>query len=115
MASFFEVFTIWDDTNTRLSWDEMTDWCQLIGMGVGPGFENGLPMVPVLYRGVWDEQVFRGIERRMDTENVEGYVVTRADRIHFAEWRYKAAKYVRDKHVRTDEHWLRNWQPNTLR
>lgn len=115
LASFFEVFTIWDDTNTRLSWDEMIDWCQLIGVDVGPGFENGLPMVPVLYRGVWDEQALRDMDRRMDTENVEGYVVTRADRIHFAEWRYKAAKYVRDKHVRTDEHWLRNWQPNTLR
>lgn len=114
LRSFFEVFAIWDDTNTRLSWDEMTEYCQMIGVGVGPGFENGLPVVPILYRGVYDEAVLRQIENQLDEQKMEGYVITRADRIHYAEWRYKAAKYVRAKHVRTDEHWLRTWEPNKL-
>lgn len=112
--SFFEAFAIWDDTNTRLSWDEMTEWCQLIGVGVGPGFENGIPMVPVLYRGIWDRDVFTELAVKMNDDEIEGYVVTRADRIHLSEWRYKAAKYVRDKHVRTDERWERSWVPNKL-
>lgn len=114
LRAFFEAFTIWDDTNTRLSWDEMTEWCQLIGVGIGPGFENGIPMVPVLYRGVWDEAVIRDLENRIDTDQIEGYVVTRADRIHYSEWRYKVGKFVRAKHVRTEDHWLRSWEPNKL-
>ena len=116
LRAFFEVFAIWDETNTRLSWDEMTEYCSMIGVGIGPGFENGLPLVPVLYRGIYDEEVLREIEKKLDENEgeIEGYVITRADRIHYAEWRYKAAKYVRAKHVRTDEHWLRTWRPNTL-
>ncbi len=114
LTAFFEIFAIWDETNTRLSWDEMEAYCGMLGVGVGPGFERGLPLVPVLYRGPYDEAVLRHIEGSLDDRQMEGYVITRADRIHYAEWRYKAAKYVRAKHVQTDEHWSRSWIPNSL-
>lgn len=114
LTAFFEVFNIWDESNTCLGWDEMLSYAAMIGVGIGPGFERGLPIVPVLYRGVWDEAALRALETRIDTDQVEGYVVRRAGRIHYSEWRRKAAKFVRAKHVRTDEHWLRTWNPNRL-
>jgi hypothetical protein len=112
LRAVFEVFNIWDENNVCLSWDETREYCSMIGVGIAPGFENGLPLVPVLYRGKWDDQVFRELEARMDSEAVEGYVVRSTGRISYSEWRKKAAKYVRAKHVRTDEHWMRTWKPN---
>lgn len=114
LRAFFEVFNVWDENNVCLGWDEMVEYASMIGVGIGPGFERGLPTVPVLYRGIWNESALRALEERIDTDQVEGYVVRVAGRIHFGEWRRKAAKFVRAKHVRTDEHWLRTWKPNQL-
>lgn len=44
LRSHFECFAIFDPVNRVLSWDEMTEYCALIGVGVAPGFENGIPL-----------------------------------------------------------------------
>lgn len=114
LKAFAYVFNIWDETNTCLGWDEMVDYCGMLGVGVAPGFENGLPVVPVLWRGIWDEKTIQALSEQFSHDNIEGYVVRLTERIRYSEWRIKAAKYVRAAHVRTDEHWMRNWKPNSL-
>jgi hypothetical protein len=115
LPAFFEVFNIWDENNYCLGWNEMEAYASMIGSGIAPGFENGLPIVPVLYRGIWNEPAIRALETQINTNQIEGYVVRVANRIHYSEWRRKAAKFVREKHVQTDEHWMRSWKPNKLK
>lgn len=98
LPSYFFVYGISDDRNEYLSYDETCEWAELLG----------LEMVPLLYRGVWDEErvkacftgdgIFGGEQ--------EGYVVRIADRFPYADYRNAVAKYVRADHVQPDtQHW----------
>lgn len=85
LRSYFEVFSIWDDSNTCLSWEETVEWCELLG----------LTLVPVLYYGEWDEDLVRSLYRpECEGDPCEGYVVRPADRFHYREFRRTVAKYV---------------------
>lgn len=68
----------------------------------------GLHLVPVLYRGPWDEKAvrgcFTGISRCGGEQ--EGYVVRLEDSFDLQDFGSSVAKYVRAGHVTTDEHWL---------
>jgi len=100
LSSYFYVFAIYNEENICLSWDETVDLAETIG----------LKTVPVLYRGKFDVlQLFRfcdsahesffGVER-------EGFVIRSADRFSDDEFKTNIAKWVREGHVQTDEHWL---------
>ncbi|BDP42606.1 2'-5' RNA ligase [Deinococcus aetherius] len=103
LASYFYLFSIWDDTNTCLSWDETLLWAE----------ELGVPTPEELYRGPWDERLVRGLE--VDEQRMEGYVVRTTVAFPFAAFSSHVAKWVRMNHVQTDEHWLhRAVVPNTL-
>lgn len=94
LTSYFFVFSIWDETNTCLSWNETIEWSTLLG----------LETVPVVYRGVWNESSIREI--RVDLETQEGYVVRNSDNFHYDNFSENMAKWVRKNHVQTDQHWL---------
>jgi len=95
LESFFAVFSVWDNTNTRLSLDDMKDYCDCLGLW----------MAPVLKRGP-----FRGINFRdhfgLDFDRDEGYVVSNAKAFHYDDAAKNIAKVVRPHHVQTDEHWI---------
>lgn len=96
LESYLLMFSIWNDSNFCLSWDETLEWSNLIGV----------PMVPVLYRGLWDESIARGFDVKGDKAKVsEGYVVRVARRFHLNEFPSVLAKYVRENHVQTSHHW----------
>lgn len=110
LDSYFEVFSIWDDDNEALSWDETKEWCDLIG----------LEHVPVLWRGTWDRDRVQAIFHDLDTNrredgsmidpegdvNVqEGIVVRTADGFHYDGFQDHLAKAVRPNHVTTSDHW----------
>lgn len=104
LESFFYVFSIWDETNTCLSWDDTIEWAGLLD----------LVTVPVLYRGPWSEETIRGI--RVDLETTEGYVVRDAGSFHHSQFSTHLAKWVRKGHVQTDKHWMfAKIVPNQLR
>lgn len=67
-----------------------------------------LPLVPVLYRGLWDEKKVRkcytGVSKCGGIQ--EGYVVRLARSFQLAEFPRALAKFVRAGHVQTDEHWM---------
>jgi len=65
LPSYFMLFSIWDENNTCLSWDETIEYAAVLG----------LEMVPTLYRGPWDEEKIRSIEKDMDFTRQEGYTV----------------------------------------
>jgi hypothetical protein len=51
LPSYFMLFSIWNEANNCLSWDETIEWAALLE----------LEIVPILYRGRWDEKMIRTI------------------------------------------------------
>lgn len=94
LESYFYGFSIWDDMNTCLSWDETLEWFGLLAI-TSPN---------ILYRGIWDAKTIRDLE--VDTEKSEGYVVRLASGFQFDDFKQSVAKWVRKNHVQTDEHWM---------
>jgi hypothetical protein len=100
LLSYFLVFSIWEENGLALSWDGTEFWCQLLG----------LCTVPVLWRGVWDEDKCRKIIDSLDLKHQEGIVVRLSGCYR---WNQIAnplsgalGKWVRRGHVTTDEHWM---------
>lgn len=102
LIDWFEVFAIFDQTNTALSWEATCEWCDLLG----------LITVPVIWKGIWDEYHIKSLHRSLDLEKQEGYVVRVADCIPFKEWESLVGKWVRPRHVQTTKHWTTNWESN---
>lgn len=96
LTSYFEGFSIWDETNTALDWDSTLEMFELLGI---------VP-VPVKWRGVFDEKVIHQLVRELNTEQEEGLVMRLAGRFRFEDFAMSLAKWVRKDHVQTDEHWM---------
>lgn len=101
LPSYFLVFSIWDENNRCLSWEETVEWCRLLG----------LHEVPVLYQGPWDpEKVQNAWKNRKSQsfygEEGEGYVVRKVQDFGYEEFATSLAKYVRPNHVVTGDHWM---------
>jgi hypothetical protein len=94
LPSYFLLFSIWDEANRCLSWDDTLEWAALLGLAT----------VPVLYDGRFDPTWFEDFD--VDTDACEGYVVRRADAFAFEDFSSHVAKWVRANHVQTDEHWM---------
>lgn len=96
LTSYFYVFSVWDGA-TCLSWDETEMWAE----------ELGLPTVPVLYQGTWDEAAIRACwtGKGSFSGEQEGYVVRVRSEFNYANFGRSLAKFVRANHVTTDQHW----------
>lgn len=103
LPSYFLVFGVWQ-ANDLLSWDETAAFCAALEGQSG----EPLPLVPLLYRGLWNEKTVRALYPRASEfgPNSEGYVVRLASRIAREQWHQSAAKYVRPRHVQTGAHWM---------
>ena len=108
LKSYFYVFAIYDG-DMCLSWDDTVEWAELLGLHV----------VPVLYRGLWDEEKVKGCYTKVSklSGEQEGYVVRNANAFQYADFADNAAKFVRADHVQTgDVHWrYAEITPNKLR
>lgn len=100
LPSYFLGFSIWNERNECLSWDDTQEWFDLLG----------IESVPVLYRGVFDEKTIRALWDPARSNECEGYVVRRADAISYGAFRTQMGKFVRKGHVQTTKHW-RHGQP----
>lgn len=99
LTSYFQIFSIWDDRNICLSWDDTVEWSQLLG----------IETVPVLYRGIWDSQAVKAVHKpTFKGDTTEGYVVRLARSFTYGEFRKAMAKFVRKDHVGTHGHWMRS-------
>jgi len=98
LPAHFLVFSIWNERNECLSWDETVTCAQLLG----------LHTVPVIARGTWNEEHARLSDGEAKSQlggDREGYVVRLAGGFHYRAFRRSVAKYVRKNHVQTNDHW----------
>lgn len=106
LPSFFLAFSIWNEKNVCLSWDESVEWFRLLG----------LHHAPVLYDGMFDSRILKDLVKSLNTETSEGFVLRDAGPIHYSNFRHAVGKYVRTDHVRTVKHWMHGQriEPNAL-
>ena len=98
LSTYFYMFSIWDDNNMCLSWDETIEWAELLGF----------TLVPVLYDGIWDMKVIDELNKQMELSpnTIEGYVVRLKREYHYSEFKNVCGKYVRKNHVQNNHgHW----------
>lgn len=97
LTHYFYLFSIWNENNWCLSWDDTCEWAEMLK----------IPTVPVLYRGVWDEQKIQSCFTGVSSFGApqEGYVVRIADSFSYEHFSKSAAKFVRQNHVQTSNHW----------
>lgn len=106
LESFFLGFSVWDDRNVKLAYDTGLEYMR----------EWGVTPVRELYRGTYDEKVIKGLWTPAQASRMEGYVIQVVEEIPYEDFGTFVAKYVRPKHVQTDEHWMsKAVVPNRLR
>lgn len=97
LPTYFMGFSIWDEQNNCLAWDDALEWFELLG----------IEPVPVLYDGIYDEAAIRALyDSKRDWASVEGYVVRLADSFSYGQFKHAVAKFVRKGHVQTTKHWM---------
>jgi len=98
LPAHFLVFSIWNEKNVCLSWEETKEWAKLLD----------LETVPTVEQALWNEKGTRALDlQTWDGDPCEGYVVRVARSFHYKEFRSVVAKYVRKNHVHTHGHWMR--------
>lgn len=114
------------DGDRCLDWDSTASLCK----------QWGVPTVPLLWRGVWDEAKVRAVwtgrgsfptfEAKKDKDQpnfpedfvaceAEGYVIRCVNTFDHKDFAHNCAKFVRPHHVKTDSHWLERFVENKLR
>ena len=101
LPNWFLLFGVYEEIGDQIwcaSWDDTETWAALLD----------LCTVPVLYRGIWDEEAVKrcmtGVSRFGGEQ--EGYVVRTVDRFGVGAFGMRMAKYVRKGHIQTDRHWM---------
>lgn len=108
LPGYFMIFSIWNDKNICLSWDETVEWAKLLD----------LPTVHDFYRGPYGKNTGFNINEAFGNNYAsthEGYVIRLAGSFSYSEFRKSVGKYVRKNHVQTHGHWMRQiMKPNKL-
>lgn len=101
LKSYFYVYSIWNEKNEALSWDDTVEYCELLN----------LITVPVFYRGLFNiETINKSFDSYCNSspDPVEGYVIRLSTAIKYSNFKISFAKWVREEHVQTNKHWLKN-------
>lgn len=96
LPSYFMLFSVWNQHNYSVSWDDVTSMAD----------DMGILTVPVLYRGEFDLEELKRISRTMDLNAKEGFVIRNADSFHYDDFSKNMGKFVRPAHVTTETHWM---------
>lgn len=106
LESYFLGFSIWNDKNVCLSWNETKYWFELLGI------------IPVkeLYVGSFIVNYVKNLHNELDKTLVEGYVIRNAGSFAYSDFSHNVAKFVRPNHVQTGNHWMHSTIiPNKLK
>lgn len=93
LKSYAYGISIWKNLEC-LSWNDTCEWFELFG----------IPVVPTLYRGIWNEKLIKDIS--LDYTKNEGYVVRLTNSFHYKDFSRSVAKFVRKNHVTSNDHWF---------
>lgn len=95
LPDYFLCFSIWNEKNECLSWDDTLEWCELLN----------IHHVPVLFEGKFAVQTLQNLQ--IDTEKMEGYVVRLRKSFHYNNFSRCNLKWVRKGHVQKNgKHWM---------
>jgi hypothetical protein len=96
LASYFLGFSIWNERNVCLPWNETEEWFDLLG----------ITPVQIKYMGEYNEESIRHLYDQSHWTLSEGYVVRVAHEIPYGSFRNMVGKFVRKNHVQTVKHWM---------
>lgn len=96
LDTYFYGFSIWNEKNICMSWDDTKFWFELFN----------IKPVPVLYDDIYDEQKIKDIWNRLDYNTNEGYVLRIADEFSMSDFKNVVGKFVREKHINSVKHWM---------
>ena len=105
LEDWFYAFSIWNQKNECLSWDETVEWCALLDV----------PHAPVIYKGPYDPNTLMKLDSdalsEMSQDPVEGYVGRTAGRFSFEEFEKNVFKWVSSEFDQTfiqedDGNWM---------
>lgn len=96
LKDYFLTFSIWNE-NICLSWEDVEKLSN----------EWNLNLVPILYKGIYDENKIKELANYVMTNGGEGLVVRLQDPFKYEDFNKSIAKFVRPNHVQTDEHWTK--------
>lgn len=101
LPSYFNLFSIWNEKNECLSWEDTCEWAALLNIN----------LVPHITCSDWNEKATEEYGEFLIRENrikdIEGFVVRNSNSFNYASFRKNVAKWVRPNHVETSEHWLK--------
>jgi len=85
LESYFMVFSIWNDRNICLNWNDTIEWCHLLGLNI----------VPTLYIGEFNIDLIKSLYRPVYNDDLcEGYVTRLFDSFSYREFKNSVAKFV---------------------
>jgi len=96
LESYFLLFSIWNENNICLSWDETLEYAELLG----------IKTVPVIYRGIFDEEKIKSLYKpALNGDPAEGYVIRLTSEFKYSEFRKSLAKFVSGNFNIKHGHW----------
>ena len=112
LDSYLYLFAVLENGDRWLSWDEVVEWSDTLG----------IPTVPVIQRGLFGTEKIVGeiIIKKMKQESAlssgtpEGFVLRCTSGFKYNELDKYCAKYVRAGHIQTDEKWKKTWKQAKL-
>lgn len=109
LIDYFLVFSIWNNKNICLGWNEMLKFCS----------DLNLNHVQVLYDGIWNEDLIRkSYKEILGGDKCEGYVIRLKESFPYDKFKISVAKFVSNKFKQTidDDHWMYKFIiPNILK
>jgi len=104
-----------------LSWEEVKFYAGLLEFPTVPELQKGQPTDQQEYEAVVlsivkQESVFKSIDvHTKENCSMEGIVSRNEEGYPIDQFKRNVFKYVRKDHVKTDEHWTRNWKRAPLK
>lgn len=120
IESHFYVFGI-RYLDTWLCWDEVKFYAALLDFAIVPELSFSKPeieeeFIDVVSSIVKQESVFKSVDTITEKNcSMEGIVTKNTNEFLVADFKQNVFKYVRKDHVKTDEHWTRNWKRAPLK
>lgn len=109
LKHYFYVFAV-RELDKWLSWEEVNQYAQLLDFPVAPVIEIGT-LPGEIGKNCFEEQILGYATRpSLLGGNREGLVVRVQREFGNSEFPNCIFKWVRSGHVKTDEHWTRNWR-----
>ena len=107
LDTYFFVYSIWNENNETLSWEETKDWCELLG----------LKTVEVFYEGIYDAKKIAESFNKTDSNGnqTEGFVVRNSDSFKYQDFKKNVAKFVRKDFIISTDHWSKTVLKNELK